>query len=228
MATVILKGGTRLAGAAGLFFLLMALSGAACAERDSQVWAAADKKLWRSEKTTLYFYTEVRGSDGASGVQQYYLGPRLNHRLSDNWSVGGALKSINIRQDGEFDDLRRIELELTYNGRAGRAGKIDLRSRVELIQTDDKPDVTRYRHRLRYRKSLDNPGTIKSFFVSNEIIYTEDSGSYHLLQNRFIPFGLDIEVGSGAVVSLYYLYVLRNNIDRENDKAHVLGATLNF
>lgn len=220
----------RFSRLAGLFSLLMVFSGAVCAERDNQIWLAADKKLWRSEseKATLYFYTEIRDSDRASGVQQYYYGPRFNYKFSENWSAGAALKSINIKQGGEFDDLHRIELELTYSDQVGESGKIDLRNRVESIRQDGKRDITRYRHRLRYKKALDNPGAIKSFFISDEIIYTEDSGSYHLSQNRFIPFGLDIEVGSGAVVSVYYQYVYRNNIGRENDKAHVLGATLNF
>ncbi|HEX7028620.1 MAG TPA: DUF2490 domain-containing protein [Gammaproteobacteria bacterium] len=219
---------SRLAGAAGLFLLLPAFSGLAYAERDTQAWIAADKKLWNSEKAALYFYTEMRLSDGESGVQQYYYGPRFNYRLSENWSAGGALKSINIRNTGEFDELHRLEAELTYSGRAGETGKVDLRNRVELIRADGKPDLTRYRHRLRYKKPLGNGGVIKSFFISDEIIYAEDSGSYHLLQNRLVPFGLDIDAGAGAVLSLYYQYVYRNNIGRENDKAHVLGATLNF
>lgn len=217
-----------LPGLSGVFFFLATLSGTACAERESQAWLAVDKRLWDSEKAALYFYAEVRGGDERSGVQQYFYGPRFNYRLSENWSAGTALKSINIRRGGEFEDMYRFELDIIYRNRVGQEGKIDLRNRVESIERDGQRDITRYRHRLRYKRSLGNSGVIKYFFISDEVIYTEDSGSYRLLQNRFIPFGLDIGIGSGAVVSLYYQYLYRNNIGRENDNAHVLGATLNF
>lgn len=207
--------------------LLFTVSGVARAEGDSQIWAAADKKLWHSENATLYFYAEARTAGDDKQVQQYYYGPRFNYRLSEHWAVGTAAKSINIKRRGEFDDLYRFELELTYSDKVG-AGKIDLRNRVESIHEDNKKGVTRYRQRLRYKHPVSGSGTIKSFFVSDEIFYAEDFGSYHLLQNRFIPFGFDVKVGSNAVVSLYYQYLYKNNVGREDDKIHVLGATLNF
>jgi hypothetical protein len=213
---------------AGLLLLLTGFSGVVQAEGDSQIWAAADKKLWHSENATLYFYAEARTGGDDKQVEQYYLGPRFNYRLSENWSVGTAVKSINIKRNGDFHDLYRLELELTYSDKVGQAGKIDLRNRVESIREDGKKDVTRYRQRLRYKRSTGNSGAIKSFFISDEIIYAENAGSYHLLQNRFIPFGVDIRAGSNAVVSLYYQYLHKNNIGREDDKIHVLGATLNF
>lgn len=218
-----------LPGMAGLSLLLAVLvfSGVAHAVEDSQIWAAADKKLWHSGKSTLYFYAEVRTAGDDREVDQYYLGPRYNYRISEHWAAGGAVKSINIKRNGEFEDLYRFELELTYLGKAG-AGKIDLRNRVESIHEDARKDVTRYRHRLRYKRPVSGSGAIKAFFMSDEIFYAENAGSYHLLQNRFIPFGFDVSVGSNAVVSLYYQYLHKNNIGREDDKIHVLGATLNF
>lgn len=213
---------------AGVLLAFIASGAAQAGERDSQLWLALDKQFWQTENTKAYFYAETRYSDGGLEMNSYYYGPRLSYKLDDHWSLGTAAKSINLRQpDGDFRDLYRFELEATYAGKIGEQGKMDLRNRVESIHEEGKEGVERYRHRLRYTRTLNGHGSLKSFYISDEILYGERNDSYRLQQNRFIPIGLNFATGEDSVLSVYYLYQYRAN-NRGGVDVHVLGLSLNF
>lgn len=211
-----------------LFLLyLVAIIPSAYALEDGELWLSADINFYKANKSKWYFYMETRSSDSGSDLRQYYFGPRYNYQLSHGWSVGGALKSVNLKRDEDFDNLYRFEIEAIYADSFGNKGKLDFRNRLENIVEDGRDNTLRYRPRIRYRYPLENH-LFSTVYFSQELIYASTDNRWQLSQSRFVPFGLSIKTGKRSSFNLFYQYQTKLRNEREDDKIHVLGVSFNY
>lgn len=217
-------------------FLVLSISLRAFAIEEEQYWIAADIGLHKGENHKFFLYIETRSNE--DGLQQYYIGPRYNYKISDHWYFGTALKSINIKSNGNYDESYRLEVEMTYATKIGSKGKFDFRNRIEDIYRPRIADILRYRPRLRYRHSLDGD-TLKTYFAYQEFVYARTEltegvngpvgGSWDLSQSRTVPFGFGLNFGNTFSLNIFYMYQIKYRDEpREDDKVHVMGATFNF
>lgn len=213
-------------------FMLNTVSFSAWAVEDEQLWLSADVKLHQKDKSTFFFYMETRSNDYGSTLQQYFFGPRYQYRMTDQWSLGTALKSIHIKSDGDYFDLYRLEAEAIYTDSFGGSGKLDFRNRLEYLYENKAETIYRYRPRLRYRLPLSKHHIggryFSQLFFSQELIYSNINHDWQLAQSRFIPLGLSIKTGARSALSLFYLYNTKIRLDRDNDTLHVLGVSFSY
>ncbi len=196
----------------------------ASADNDAGQWTSLSLTIVKSKRVSTSFYAEERFELSDPGVQGYFTGFILRAALHPNLGIGAGFKYIrNRNSDGGYDDLGRVEAEITPRMKPRESLTTSLRNRIEVIDGSDREAVVRFRHRLDFNWRIPTQ-TLKALFVSGELFYKLTDGTPTYDQLRLVPFGLKVRVTDDASVKLFYLLQLK----RGGLNAHVLGTGFSF
>ena len=181
----------------------------AVAENDDfQYWSRLSVGLWSSERWSLDLYSEGRLSEDASHLSGVFVGPRLAYRLHPNLSLAMAAKRIDTDRVSDLDG--RFELEVAPRFEISDRWQFDSRHRFEVFHFEQRSDSYRFRHRLRWTRTLGRSrGPEERFrywsrlFFSNEVFHLEGEWPGDIRENRFVPLGGRWQISERSSVDLF-------------------------
>jgi hypothetical protein len=197
-----------------VFVLASLVAGSLHAQDDVQYWSQYSFRLWQQPgpgaRPALDFYSEGRMTGDATRLSAVFVGFKLAYPIHPNLGLGLAAKRIDL--DGvnaPFDG--RFELELSPRARISERWRFDSRHRVELFHVEDGSDSVRFRHRLRWTRSLDpapedgGGGRWSALFFSNEVFHTDGERVEDVVENRFVPLGGRWRISKRAGLDVFLL-----------------------
>lgn len=220
---------------------------------DTQYWSQNSFHLLEKDRVALSLYLEGRFANDASDLGGVFVGPKLTYQAHPNLGLGLAVKRIDLdgdvvltaaRSDGGGPQIDgRIEFELAPRARLSDRWQFNGRHRAEWIHRETQSDRTRFRHLLRWTRSLrkmdgSDPADTESgheaprsgwshIFFSNEIFHEDGEDLFKVNENRMVPFGARWKMSQRASIDIFYLLHSRK-FDGDWDHNHVLGTFLSL
>ncbi|MCY7295758.1 DUF2490 domain-containing protein [Alteromonas sp. a30] len=203
----------------------------------NELWVSVKKEVWdnaevgEASNTAIYLYSEIRQREQERQIYGAFNGVVLRHNINPFLQIGAGIKYITFRSErGGFDPRFRTELEVTSSTLIGDGEpiKLSLRNRWELFKNRGKKDVNRLRHRIQLQGHLRADYGLHGWFMSHELIYTQERGAYHFQQYRFTPLGLKFKPSESVRADLFYMITRHYVGQSEDGYVHVLGLNVTF
>lgn len=197
-------------------------------ERNWDYWQMASFTNWESGKFKYYTSGEAWINLTHAEDFLYRASANLAYEASNNLTLEAHYSLIFNRPLSEkhFFRNQRVELEVNpaYTSKSGIS--VIWVNRFELLKLQEVSSLQYiFRHRTKVRFPLTNFGRIKSINIADEIFY--DFNFQTVVQNRFTPVELEVEIHSASRLSIFFLIRTLRTVDFW-ENSYVFGSFIEF
>jgi hypothetical protein len=211
-----------------ILFLIFSVTWSANAEDDLQYWSQYLFKVYSKDKVSVSFYSEGRLTDDLGRLGYYQFTPQVRYAVHKNLDFQLNCTYLETRNNNQnnFTHQARLEPEINPHFTFGNGLEVYFRNRMEFRSIEDKgSDNTRYRGRVRMTVPVKNIWRIRSVFADTELFYDFTENDH--LEQRTIPFGLNLKLCDAADLQLFYMVQHRRDA-QDWSSNQILGSMVTF
>jgi len=202
----------RLVGAVAVL-AVPTMANAGTGEPDTQLWSEIDVEVPLRGDTSITGVGQLRLSESLSNPIFTALGADLNHKVSDEWTLGLGYRH-ELTPDRQGEDIKVTQIARVFavwRRRFGRSTFI-VRTRIDnILNASSNP--WRVRVRGEYRWATPDMGIVSYLYANDEVFYELVDSEF--FRNRF-QAGLNLVFGTRTSLRVYYM--------RQDSKEQTPGA----
>jgi hypothetical protein len=180
---------------------------------DSQLWTELDVDVPLHGDTSITGVGQLRLSETLANPIFTALGADLNHKVSDEWTLGlGYRHELTPDRQGEDIKVTQVARVFAIWRRGFGRSTVIIRTRIEnILNASSNP--WRVRVRGEYRWATPDLGWVSFLYANDEVFYEFVDSEF--FRNRF-QAGLNLVLGKRTSLRVYYL--------RQDSKEQTPGA----